>query len=246
MLDERFARQYRYEPPSEFPLTSPYTGIVHHLSGPKKRAHTQTFPETVMAGRCCKNVASVTFITPVGFSTTRLARVLDSLVRVSRRDGKSHFDMIALSPSGRVTPSTPGVTRKHAGPVRPLVSPDPIMPLSFAQASGLTRTHRAPRRISSYHFRPNDFKSFDPLFKVLFIFPSQYLFAIGLPDIFSLRRSLSPTWCTSIKVHDSSAAHPIALDTTDGALTLFGGPLATTSASRALGLTAYRLQFDGR
>jgi len=178
-----------------------------------------------MAGRCCKNVASVTFITPVGFSTTRLARVLDSLVRVPRR---------------------PGVTRKRAGPVRPLASLDPIMPLNFAQVPGRTRTHRAPRRISSYHFRPNDFKSFDPLFKVLFIFPSQYLFAIGLPDIFSLRRSLSPTWCTSIKVHDSSAAHPIALDTTDGALTLFGGPLATTSASRALGLTAYRLQFDGR
>jgi|SaaInl4_100m_RNA_FD_contig_111_328574_length_1586_multi_48_in_0_out_0_2 hypothetical protein len=27
----------------------------------------------------------------------------------------------------------------------------------------------------------NDFKSFNPLFKVLFIFPSQYLFAIGFP-----------------------------------------------------------------
>ena len=40
--DERFARQYRYEPPSEFPLTSPFTSIVHHLSGPNRRAHTQT------------------------------------------------------------------------------------------------------------------------------------------------------------------------------------------------------------
>ena len=149
-------------------------------------------------------MASITFIALVGFSTTELALVLDSLVRVSRRDGKSHFDMIALSPSGRMTPSMHGVTRKRAGPAPPLASPDPIMPLNFAQAPGLARTHRAPRRISSYHFRPNDFKSFDPLFKVLFIFPSQYLFAIGLPDIFSLRRSLSPTWCTSIKVHDSS------------------------------------------
>ena len=191
-------------------------------------------------------VASITFITPVGFSTTRLARVLDSLVRVSRRDGKSHFDMIALSPSGRRTSGTHRVTRKHAGPTRPLTSHDPIMPLKFAQLTRRTELCRAPRRISSYHFRPNDFKSFDPLFKVLFIFPSQYLFAIGLPDIFSLRRSLSPTWCTSIKVHDSSTVHPIALDTTDGALTLFGGPLATTSASRALGLTAFRLQFGGR
>ena len=33
MFDERFARQYRYEPPSEFPLNSLSTGIVHHLSG---------------------------------------------------------------------------------------------------------------------------------------------------------------------------------------------------------------------
>ena len=36
-------------------------------------------------------------------------------------------------------------------------------------------------------FLLNDFKSFDPLFKVLFIFPSQYLFTIGFPSIFSLR-----------------------------------------------------------
>ena len=42
MYDERFARQYRYEPPSEFPLSLPFTGIVHHLSGPNRYAHTQT------------------------------------------------------------------------------------------------------------------------------------------------------------------------------------------------------------
>ena len=34
MSDERFARQYRFELPSGFPLTSPCTSIVHHLSGP--------------------------------------------------------------------------------------------------------------------------------------------------------------------------------------------------------------------
>ncbi len=42
MYDERFARQYRYEPPSEFPLSLPFTSIVHHLSGPNKYARTQT------------------------------------------------------------------------------------------------------------------------------------------------------------------------------------------------------------
>ena len=42
MCDERFARQYRCGPPPEFPLDSPCTSIVHHLSGPSKHAHTQT------------------------------------------------------------------------------------------------------------------------------------------------------------------------------------------------------------
>ena len=39
--DERFARQYRYEPPPEFPLASPCSGIDHHLSGPNMYALTQ-------------------------------------------------------------------------------------------------------------------------------------------------------------------------------------------------------------
>ena len=41
------------------------------------------------------------------------------------------------------------------------------------------------------------------LFKVLFIFPSRYLFAIGLPQIFSFRRTLPPVWRCSPKQHDS-------------------------------------------
>ena len=41
------------------------------------------------------------------------------------------------------------------------------------------------------------------LFKVLFIFPSRYLFAIGLPQIFSFRRTLPPDWRCSPKQHDS-------------------------------------------
>ncbi|KAD0286861.1 hypothetical protein E3N88_44507 [Mikania micrantha] len=40
--EERFARQYRYGPPPEFPLASPRSGIVHHLSGPDRHAHTRT------------------------------------------------------------------------------------------------------------------------------------------------------------------------------------------------------------
>ncbi|CAN7092524.1 unnamed protein product [Brassica rapa subsp. narinosa] len=40
--DERFAHQYRCGPPPEFPLASPRSGIVHHLSGPDRHAHTRT------------------------------------------------------------------------------------------------------------------------------------------------------------------------------------------------------------
>lgn len=37
-LTNRFARQYRYDLPSEFLLTSTYAGIVRDLSGPNKYA----------------------------------------------------------------------------------------------------------------------------------------------------------------------------------------------------------------
>ena len=57
MYDERFARQYRYEPPSEFPQTSPFTGIVHHLSGPNKYTHAQTSPSRSV-GYWCKHLSN--------------------------------------------------------------------------------------------------------------------------------------------------------------------------------------------
>ena len=43
MSDERFARQYRFELPSGFLLTSPCTNIVHHLSGPNLSALARLF-----------------------------------------------------------------------------------------------------------------------------------------------------------------------------------------------------------
>ena len=54
--------------------------------------------------------------------------------------------------------------------------------------------HIRPRHIAGPHPLPSrQFQAlFDSLFKVLFIFPSRYLFAIGLSPIFSLGRNLSP------------------------------------------------------
>ena len=68
--------------------------------------------------------------------------------------------------------------------------------------------------------------AFNSLFKVLFIFPSRYLFAIGLVPIFSFRWNLPPIWGCNPKQPDSSRAcrtgQPAA---TDGPLTLYGSPV---------------------
>ena len=47
---------------------------------------------------------------------------------------------------------------------------------------------------------------FNSLFKVLFIFPSRYLFAIGLSPVFSFRRNLPPALSCSPKQLDSLKA----------------------------------------
>ena len=46
-------------------------------------------------------------------------------------------------------------------------------------------------------------RTFHFLFKVLFIFPSRYLFAIGLSRIFRFRWNIPPILCCSPKQHDS-------------------------------------------
>lgn len=68
IFDDRFARQNRCEPPPEFPLASPYTGIVHHLSGPRLYALTQIHPKTSgSVDDAPKLSPTFTFITRAGF-----------------------------------------------------------------------------------------------------------------------------------------------------------------------------------
>ncbi|KAG0162349.1 hypothetical protein DFQ30_002272, partial [Apophysomyces sp. BC1015] len=87
-FDDRFARQNRYGLPSEFPLTSPYSGIVHHLSGPIMGALSRSFqyktstPDGIASSRDSYHDH---FHYAYGFGTQILARMVDSLVRVSRR-----------------------------------------------------------------------------------------------------------------------------------------------------------------
>ncbi len=108
-----------------------------------------------------------TFITRWGVKPRALAHMLDSLVRVSRRDDKRHFV--------RVSPPHDGKTD----------------PYRFRSLS------RAVKKAGHKHCLPSvPFQQFQvlfhSLFKVLFIFPSRYLFAIGLPPIFSFRWNLPP------------------------------------------------------
>ena len=69
--------------------------------------------------------------------------------------------------------------------------------------SNQTRRPFVMRLPNFYRFLLNGFKSFNSFFKVLFIFPSRYLFAIGFPFIFSLGRSLSPYLSFNPKKLDS-------------------------------------------
>ena len=75
------------------------------------------------------------------------------------------------------------------------------------------------------------------LFKVLFIFPSRYLFAIGLVPIFSFRWSLPPFLGCIPKQPDSSKAHrgrPAPPQT--------GFSPSTTCCSKQLGRNRFRLE----
>ena len=66
----------------------------------------------------------------------------------------------------------------------------------------------SPNNTGFHRFPFNNFmRLFNSLFKVLFIFPSRYLFAIGLLPIFSFRWNLPPASGCTPKQPDSTRAH---------------------------------------
>ena len=97
--------------------------------------------------------------------------------------------------------------------------------------TGSSPFHIRPRRIAGPHPLPSrQFQAlFDSLFKVLFIFPSRYLFAIGLSPVFSLGQNLPPDLGCIPKQPDSPTAPRGATGSGhDGALTLSGAPFQGT------------------
>ena len=89
--------------------------------------------------------------------------------------------------------------------------------------------------VPSYQFQA----LFNSLFKVLCIFPSRYLFAIGLSPVFSFRWNLPPTLSCTPKQLDSSKAHRThAVSQKDGILTLYDALFQGTSPRVAPGLAS--------
>ena len=163
-----------------------------------------------------------------GFSTRKLWYVIDSLVRVSRRVYRSRFDKIAKAPHAQPSPTAKlKSSQLFAQPARHLifcwqrtflcfqVRPCESFPFCVRQS--------CPTLANSHSFLLNGFKSFNPLFKVLFIFPSQYLFAIGFPSIFSLGGSLSPDLSSNPKLLDSASTSSGFTCAKYGGFTLFAG-----------------------
>ena len=100
-----------------------------------------------------------------------------------------------------------------------LGSPKPPQRLWRARGRGkpapskCTATRRLNRRREAGHNRVSSLRFqalFNSLFKVLCIFPSRYLFAIGLSPIFSFRWNLPPTSSCNPKQPDSTRAHRAA------------------------------------
>uniref|UniRef100_A0A6N2KV83 Uncharacterized protein n=1 Tax=Salix viminalis TaxID=40686 RepID=A0A6N2KV83_SALVM len=230
--DERFARQYRCGPPPEFPLASPRSGIVHHLSGPDRHALTRTLlrRSRSVGGATLEGIPPVSFLAPYGF-TRPLTRTHVRLLGPCFKTGR----MGSPQADARSAHSTIAATASPQAFQRPGLRPPPRSASVHApsrSADRLSPFHIRPGRIAGPHPLPSrQFQAlFDSLFKVLFIFPSRYLFAIGLSPIFSLGRNLPPDWGCIPKQPDSQTAPRGAAGSShDGALTLSGAP------SRGLG-----------
>ena len=147
-----------------------------------------------------------------GFAAHQLARMLHSLVRVSRRaDGKPSAS-IARTQFPKDSVERPLLPRasgrqgrrieRRACPARPLDADQ-----RPAHAAGRVGRREPGRTRDFPSLPPQQFQVlFNSLFKVLFIFPSRYLFAIGLPPVFSLRWDLPPDLGCIPKQPDSAKA----------------------------------------
>ena len=151
--------------------------------------------------------------------------MLDSLVRVSRRGNENHFASITracLSPD-QYSIKVSSAWNRPTSTKTICTDPNPCWPIWTHSASAASSTRKmSPNNTGFHRFPFNNFmRLFNSLFKVLFIFPSRYLFAIGLLPIFSFRWNLPPTLSCNPKQLDSLKAWVLSnLLGKNGSLTL--------------------------
>ncbi|KAK7405585.1 hypothetical protein VNO78_07046 [Psophocarpus tetragonolobus] len=203
--------------------------------------------QKVGVGRRCTHggIPPISFLAPYGFThplTRTHVRLLGPCFKTGRM-GSPQADARSMHvprhARGRMLPSTIATMTSPRAYQQPGLGPP-------SQSASVRAPSRSADRLSPFHIRPGHIADphplpsrqfqalFDSLFKVLFIFPSRYLFAIGLSPVFSLGRNLPPDWGCIPKQPDSPTAPRGATGSGhNGALTLSGAPFQGTWARSA-------------
>uniref|UniRef100_A0A6N2KJX1 Senescence-associated protein n=1 Tax=Salix viminalis TaxID=40686 RepID=A0A6N2KJX1_SALVM len=177
--DERFARQYRCGPPPEFPLASPRSGIVHHLSGPDRHALTRTLlrRSRSVGGATLEGIPPVSFLAPYGFTrplTRTHVRLLGPCFKTGRMGSPQADARSAHVPGHAVTARAAVHDRSGISTAfqRPGLRPPPRSASVHApsrSADRLSPFHIRPGRIAApIHFPPDNFKHSLTLFSKSF------------------------------------------------------------------------------
>ena len=157
-------------------------------------------------------IPPVRLLAPHGFATHQLAYMLDSLVRVSRRaDWKPSASIVRMQfpKDSKSTLHCLEPAGRHRQSINRCFYPARLAHADQHPVHSAGReAERKPGRTRNFQSLPSQqFQAlFNSLFKVLFIFPSRYLFAIGLSPVFSLRWDLPPNLGCIPKQPDSATA----------------------------------------
>ncbi|KAK7365836.1 hypothetical protein VNO78_38986 [Psophocarpus tetragonolobus] len=154
--------------------------------------------QKVGVGRRCthRGIPPISFLAPYGFThplTRTHVRLLGPCFKTGRM-GSPQADARSMHvprhARGRMLPSTIATMTSPRAYQQPGLGPP-------SQSASVRAPSRSADRLSPFHIRPGHIADphplpsrqfqalFDSLFKVLFIFPSRYLFAIGLSPVFS-------------------------------------------------------------
>ena len=154
-------------PPPEFPLASPYSGIVHHLSGPNRYTPTQTFHRRSWSvdGASKRNPTNqVTCASWVCHPPARIhVRLLGPCFKTGRMEALSQRPEGADAEARRSAPFRPRSARRYRQGNNPCFFPARLTHADqrLALIGGGANPHIKPRRTSaSIRFPLNNFKHF--------------------------------------------------------------------------------------